>query len=452
MKWKGAWRWSLAAGLLLSGAAGAAGAQAGPLDALVREALEHSRELAQVRFSVDQQRAAVREAGGMLGPSLTLHARYTESTGTLDFGELVNPAYAALNELTGADRFPTDLEARLPLTQETKVSLVQPLYQPALWANTTIQRNRRDMRSFALRGAIRTLAAEVQLAYLGYASAVRAVELFRRTRPLLRENVRVNESLLANGKATPDVVFRARAELSGLEQQLVEAERDSAVARRHLNLLLERPLDAPMALVPDSLLVFPEVPSLEELLSSARSRREELSQMAVAVRLAEAERRLAEASYLPGVSLAVDYGIQGSDYRLDSDHDFAIASVVLQWSLFNSGQTRARRERALLGIESASVRRAELERQIALEVQQAYDAVTAAGAAIRTATDRLAAANRTFELVERRYREGSAPHIEYVQARTEYTTAALNEILTRYRYARRYVELERAAALREWQS
>ena len=60
----------------------------------------------------------------------------------------------------------------------------------------------------------------------------------------------------------------------------------------------------------------------------------------------------------------------------------------------------------------------------------------------------LEAARRGYELVSKKYREGMSSQIELLDARRALTAAALNEILTRYEYATRYVELERAAALR----
>ena len=47
----------------------------------------------------------MREARGRLLPSLSLDARYSEQSGTLDLGDFVNPAYAALNQLTGRNDF-----------------------------------------------------------------------------------------------------------------------------------------------------------------------------------------------------------------------------------------------------------------------------------------------------------------------------------------------------------
>ena len=57
-------------------------------------------------------------------------------------------------------------------------------------------------------------------------------------------------------------------------------------------------------------------------------------------------------------------------------------------------------------------------------------------------------AERTFDLVHRRYEEGVASQIEFLDARTQLTNAELNRALTAHRYAIRYFDLERAAALR----
>jgi outer membrane protein TolC len=80
-------------------------------------------------------------------------------------------------------------------------------------------------------------------------------------------------------------------------------------------------------------------------------------------------------------------------------------------------------------------------------VRVAHDAADVARAAIVTATDRLTAATRTFELVQRRYSEGLAPQLELLDARTALTTAQLNRLITTYDFYQRVVEFERAAAL-----
>src|SRR5262249_26041265 len=151
----------------------------------------------------------------------------------------------------------------------------------------------------------------IQVAYLRYASAGQQVALYRSTLEVLTENLRVTERLLAAGSTTPDAVARARADLSEITQALAEAAQQQHAAGRALNQLLNRPLDRPVDVLPDSALVFPLAVTLDEALARAGDGREELRQADFGIQAARAETRLAEASFLPSVALAVDYGFQG---------------------------------------------------------------------------------------------------------------------------------------------
>jgi outer membrane protein TolC len=420
-----------------------------PLGGYVRQAIDGNLGLRQERLAADRAEAEVRESRGLFLPTVAFDARYSEMSGGLNIGDFINPAYGALNEITGSNRFPTDVDARLPLAQETRIRIAQPLYQPAIAENHRLRRTLRDRQGHALGAATRQLAADVQTAYLDYARSVRVVELYRATLPLLDENLRVAERLVARGTATPDAVLRARAERGETQQALAEAEVRSQAALRRFNHLLNRDLDTPVEVLPDSALAFAMPVDEDEAVRRALAGREELRQSDAGIAAAESQVRLAGAARLPTVSLAVDYGIQGSDYRLSADDDFAVASLVVQWNAFNGGQTGARRQQARIAADQARAGRAQAEQQIELQVRTAWRSAQAAAGAIATAEDRLAAARRTYELVQRRYQEGIASQIELLDARTTYTSAGLNLILTRYDYAAHWVEVERAAALRE---
>jgi outer membrane protein TolC len=422
---------------------------ADPLAAVVAEALENNLGLAQEDLSVERAEAGVREARGRFLPALTLDSRYSEQTGTLNLGDFVNPAYAALNQVTGTNRFPTDLDITLPLAHESRVRLVQPLFDASIYAGHALARHTRDGQRLARGAAARRLAAEAQSAFLEVGAARSARRTLEATLALVTESERVAQRLVDAGNATPDQVLRARADLSDVQQRLDEARQTEDAAARALNRILRRSLDAPVDELPDSLLRFEIALSQEQAVASALARREELSQTDAGVRAADAGVRLASASFLPNVALAFDYGFQGPDLSFSRDDDYAVASIVLSWNLFNGGRDQARRSAARADAERLRLRRAELEDLVRLDVRQTYDAAVVARDAIATADARLAAARRSFELVRRRYEEGLASQVEFLDARTAYTSAELNRVATAYRYAIRYVDLERAAALRD---
>ncbi len=421
-----------------------------PLGQLVTEALRTNLGLEGERLAERRATAEVREARGLFFPSLGLQSRYSRLGGVPNIGDLINPAYATLNQLTGTSRFPTNINFTLPQAHESRLELVQPVFNLGIVANYAVARARADGQRIQLAAAARQLAADVQVAYLQEASARRAVEIYDATQVLVRENERVAERLLAAGSATPEAVFRARAERADVEQQLAEAREQQLAAGRALNRIVRRPLDAPVEAVPDS--VFERLPldiTADSAVARALAAREELRQADAGVRTAQASGRAATAAFFPSVSVALDYGFQGPDIAFRSSNDFWLASVVVSWNLFNGGRDAARASEAGYEADRARTQRQDLADRIALQVRTAHEAAAVARSAITTADARLEAARRTFELVRRRYEEGVASPIEFVDARTAYTSAQLNRVLTAYRYAMRWVELERAAALRE---
>lgn len=440
----------------------AAGSDTGPpgppprtravLDAYVRDALRENLALAALGSAQSRADAAIREAQGRFLPSAGVNARYSEFSGVVNIGDFINPAYRTLNQLIGQDRFPTNISSTLPVRQETRLEVVQPLYNDALFGAAAAARAARDLAGATRHTAMRQLAADVQLAWVAYASATRLVETLDAMTPVLAEGLRASERLVGVGQATPDAVLRARSEQSDLQQQLADARERRRAAQRGFNLLRNAAGDAPIEIPNDSLLLdeiaTTDTLTLATLTQWAAAHREELAQADGGIRLATAQQRIAGAAFRPSVGVSLSYGVQGDRYQFDAQHDVALASVVLTWNVFNGGQDRARREQASLMRDEATLRRQDAERGVATQVANAFDAFTASRTAVNSATDRFTSAARAFALVERRYAEGLATPVEYLSARAAFTGAAINRVISRYTVFARFIELERAAALR----
>ncbi len=419
-----------------------------PLGALVSQALKSNLDLEQERLAARRAEAEVGEARALLLPSVSLESRGTRASGVPNLGDLVNPAYAALNQITGTQSFPTDLNFSLPQRHQSTVRLTQPLFNEAIRANFTLAHARRDGQRLQLAAAARRLAADVQVAYLVQASAQRVTETYEATLALVRESERVAGRLLAAGRATPEALQRARAECAEVEQQLAEAREHRTAAARAFNHVLQRPLEAPVEVIPDSAFDLPLDITADASVASALAGREELRQADAGVGAARAAKRVATAGYIPSAAVALEYGFQGPRLSFGSDEDYWTASLVVSWNLFDGGRDAARRAAAGFEADRALALRRDLAERITLEVRDAHEAATVAHAAIATADTRLDAARRTYTLVRRRFEEGAASPFELVDARAAMTGAELNRILTAYRYAIRWVDLERAAALR----
>ncbi len=418
------------------------------LDDFVQVALRDNRGRQQTRYALEAARAGVREAGGRWLPSATINARYTELSGNvLNFGALLNPAFSALNGLLGQPAFPTGIDLRLPLKQETTVRLQQTLFAPAISAGVAASRAVERVRGAERDQQARQLAWQVRTGYLQWARATKGAEILDATLGVLDEQLRVTERLVANGVATPDAVARVVAERSAVAQQRDDARRLERAAREQFNVLLNRPLDATVPLLGDEALGLGALPALEAVLPNAPQRRDEVRQLSAARDAAVAQQRAAQSAFLPTVGVAIDHGWQGNYYSFTTNRDFTTASVVLSWNLFNGRQDEMRVEQARLDVARLAAQRAEVEQQVALDVSVTHAAAVVSASAIRTARARLDAAEQAWNLVRRRREAGAATLLEALDARTAYTNAQLNLLLTTYDYHLRCAAFERAAAL-----
>jgi outer membrane protein len=423
------------------------------LDEYVHQALANNLGLQQRDLSYETARAELAEARGLFLPSLSLRSRYTRAGGgrsiDIPIGDLVNPIHEALNQLIGEPVFPANLKNETTpflreKEQETKLSLTQSVFQPSIYFNYRIRSRMKSAEQAARNASVQELVRDVKTAYFNYFKAIKVVDLYDQTRDLLAENLRVSQSLFENGKATQDVVYRARAELSQLEQDLAEAQKTSALARSYFNLLLNRPLDSEVMVAEADSIPVAFTGTLPEAQAQALETRYEVQRLQMAMEAARDQVRLSKSAFAPGVVLALDYGFQGEEYRFMEDDDFWTGSLVLEWNLFDGFQREARISQARAQRKKLEAQVQELKETIRLQVKEAYDNIIVARKSIMAARDRLDSAAKSFDIVRKKYAEGMAAQIEYLDARTTMTQAEINLIVTTYDYHIRLAELEHA--------
>ncbi len=142
----------------------------------------------------------------------------------------------------------------------------------------------------------------------------------------------------------------------------------------------------------------------------------------------------AKSAFLPGVSLVFDYGFQGEKYSFGKNDDYWMASAIMQWNLFNGFQDKAKVQQAAIAEKRIESRREELDGKIRLQVRETFYNFQVAGKNLLTAAEQLNSARKSFRIVERKYREGIAAQIEYLDARNTLTSAETNRIIAEYDY------------------
>jgi outer membrane protein TolC len=429
--------------------------QGNVLDIYINEGLENNLALKQKEYNYEKSLAALQEAKAMFFPDVYLNARYTWADGgrviELPVGDMLNPVYTTLNMLLSTDQFPIIDNQEFAFLREheheTKISIIQPIIEPKIYFNHQISKQMSEVQHADAETYRRQLVADIQTAYYNYLKTLRLEELLADTKDLLEENVRVNESLFRNDKVTIDNVYRSKAELSQLEQHIAEATKARQVSMAYFNFLLNRPLgEEILEGTYDSTFV---TSSLELASENALKNREELAMLESYSKANDYYLNLNQSRIIPSVFGAVDYGYQGTKYRFTDEYDYWIASVVLRWELFHGYENRSQISQAKIGRETLQTRIEETKDQIQLQVIEAYYDLQASEKSIMAANEALKSARKAYEVIDRKFREGQANLIEYIDARTTMTNAEQNLIINRYDYYIKYAEFERVACLRD---
>jgi len=421
------------------------------LDRYIDEGLRNNLSMKQKYFDLEESIEALRHARRMFFPSLSLHARYTWAAGgrqmTVPVGDLLSDIYVALNQVTPGSPYPTDFDDQsLPIVpereHETKVRFVQPLLIPATIMNLNIRSRIRDLRELELAAYRRVLTAEMKKAYFNHLKAVSLVVIYEKSREVLKENLRVSQRLVDSGKATIDVVYRAKAEIAGVELRIAEAEKNRRITASFFNFLVGRPLQSSIEIIDlDSQPVDQDF-QLEDSLAAALMRREELKLLAKNIEIQEKTIWMSRSANLPQVSAVLDYGFQGEEYSFTLDNDFWSASIVLEWDLFDSLRTPSKTRQATIAKKRLEVELEELKKQIALETEEAYQDLLVARKSIRTSREESSSFEKIFEIVAKKYDQGISSQMEYMEARSKHTNSQIGRLIAQYDYLIKHAHFE----------
>ncbi len=422
----------------------------------IQEGLQSNLTLKQKQASYEKSIFALKEAKGLFLPNLSLNARYSVADGgrIIDFpvGDMMNPVYSTLNQMTQTNQFPQieneEIQFMRPTEHETKLRLVQPLFNSQIYYNSKIKSELTNVEKADIESYKRELVAEIKTAYYNYLKTVQVLKLTEKTTELLKENIRVNERLFANDKITIDNVYRSKAELSKLEQNIAEAVKYNKSAKAYFNFLLNKPLESEIEISDETIISFTET-ELQYSTENAINNREELYMLKSYENVNNYNLKMNKFNKAPNLIAVVDYGFQGAEYNFTSDDDFIMASLVLSWDLFKGFQNKSKIRQATIDKQIIETKYKETENQIRLQVINSYYELEAAGKAITAAEQEKLSAGKSFEIINKKYKEGQANLIQFIDARTTMTNAEYNVIITTYDYKIKYADFERTACLYE---
>lgn len=427
--------------VLASGLTGGLRAQTPALDALVAQARQARPELAQRRAELSAAEARAAESRLAFRPNVSLGTSYTLAAGgrviAFPVGDLLNPAYGALNDITQTEAFPQieNVEEQFFPNNfyDARLRVEQPILDPTLRLQRELAATGTRAAQAAIESSALALDYRVRQAFFQRLQAAEAIQILAAADTLLDEALRTTRSLIRNGAGLPLARERLLA-----EQAQLRAQRAGAAAQLANATALLTFLTGAQATVIDSLNAGPrQAPAGEP----DGLERPELRQLRAAVAATDVELAIEDKFRAPRLGARVDAGSQDFDFGWQP---YVLAGLTLDVPLYDGGRVRERRARlrAERAASEASIEEAELG--FALEAELARNRLAAAEATLAYYARAVASAERALRDARLLYRSDAGTYLQLLDARTQVTRVRLERNVAYYDTWLRYVDLLRA--------
>jgi outer membrane protein len=421
------------------------------LENYIRIGLDSNIAIKQRSFDLEKAKLDLSRAKSLFLPQIDVNAQYTLASGgrTIDLpiGDLLNPVYNTLNDLTGAGKFPVVQNQTINFLpndyQDTKIEVNLPIYNPSLSYNKKIKEESINGSQVQLNQYKRELVFNIKQAYFQYLQAVKAVSIYNNALATVNENLRFNEKLVKHEAATKETVLKAKTQVSQVQTSLTGAIQNQKNAAAYFNFLLNRSLDTPVIF--DSTILQSLQKEMTVSLEVPASR-EELQQLKSSQKVLETNLRLNETYKLPVVNGFYNIGFQGYGYKFNDKQFYQLGGLQLQWNIFRGNDNKLKAKQAQLDIDAIKNQYDNIEKQLLLQVTTTYNSYQAALDALGSAGDEMISTREVYRLAQSRYMQGAALQLELIDARTEMTNAEVKYSLAQLAVLNKAAELERVSA------
>ena len=397
------------------------------LDDAVKIALKNSKSLLVAAEAVEKSRGKINESKAAYNPSLSGTGTYThlDSGSTVEF-QLGNDSKKTVIPLVKQDQKSIGLSASMPFDIvgliHTSVELSQ--FQE-IAARLDYNRSRNQV------------VVDTKNAFYDVLRARAFVTVSEQTIQNARERLKTAQSYLDAGTGTRFDVLRAETDVANAQQSLITAKNrvnlTTAMLNNVLNIDQNTPLQITESTEPDG-----AEQGFNEAITEAYGKRPELLQTDVYISAAKKGVRLAKRSALPSMGLNWNFSFTPDTGGFSPKATSWAAVAQINVPIFDQGLSRARVQQALSDVNTAELGKLQVQDAIALEVRQAYLALTEAKDRLNVTTTALTQAQEQYRLARVRFENGvtqttgNSPLLEISDAQTALTQAENNQVNARY--------------------
>jgi outer membrane protein TolC len=411
-------------------------------DALINKAWSQNKMIQSKTFSLNSAEATYREAKSMHGPTVNFGLQYTLAAGgrTIDLpiGDLLNPVYGTLNQLTNTNNFPqienTAIQFLPHNFYDAKVVVRQPIYYPDLKLNADAKQNMISLKALEIKAYKRLISHEVMQAYIQYRMAQEARSIYDSGLATLQEAQRITSSMIKNGIATPVALSRLENQEAQLQVQITEATYNLVNAERWLRFNLGV----------DSSYVLPVIDlSSDPTMDVDTGEREELSQLLQAIQLNQIGIQKEEMFYRPRIGVGLDLGSQAFNFGWQP---YGLLGFNVDVNLFDNKRHKHKIDQYRSDISAIESQKSYVEDQFTLNAQATQTQLISTLDQVKKLSITLPRAKKIYDDVVRRYKEGNTPYFELTEAQSQLIQTQILYSLARHKAWIRWADYVYATA------
>lgn len=420
------------------------------LENYVQEGLKSNLVLQQKNLSLQQAQQSLQIARSYFLPSVTLLTDYTSGEGGrsigIPIGDLLNPVYTSLNQMTQSDAFPQVENVKQNFFPhnfyDARVRTSVPIINTDLYLNRTIQSQQVMLKEYEVEIYKRDLVLDIKAAYFSYLSAIAAVKIYESGLALVNKNVEINESLLRNGKSLPANYLRSKSEAERVKSELNSAHNRVVNAQKYFNFLLNKDLESRIEADVTSLASIPA----PDTVTTSSHQREELQLLQTAREINLSTLRMNKLNRMPKVNAFLDLGSQESDWKFNSDSRYYLVGVQLALPLFQGFRNNMTIRHTRLEVQKTEFNLQNTTRQVRLAASVARNDLHTTSQNYQAAQEQLKSAQSYFNLIDKGYQQGVNSLIEFLDARNQLTSSQLQLNLRLFEMLTAEAKLERETA------
>ncbi|MFZ3116226.1 MAG: TolC family protein [Syntrophales bacterium] len=388
------------------------------LSQAVRAALENNHELKAQRNAAAAKQEEIGVARSFLLPKIFLEERYLRT---------VNPGYAFMAKLdqqriAAGDFIPDTLNHPDAVNDfQSTISIEQPLFMRKAAIGLEMSKGESRAAAEDLGRKKEETAFKAVQSYLMVGTAAAFIKVAEKAGEDAQEHRRTAELRYKNGLGLYSDLLRANTAVADAQQQLVSAEKDLAVAKRALGLILGLASAVDVTEMPPPLPLRDPDYYREQALA-----RRDIKVLALRTENAKKNVKLAAAAYFPTLGVGGAYQLNDHSAPLGAEGDNWQLTAFLKWEAFDGRKMVHERRKAEYEAAATEEYLEGLKKMIFFRVQEAYLTIEETAKNRKLAEEAVQAAEEGRRLVRVRYEGSLSPLVDLLDAQVSIDHARAN--------------------------